>query len=213
MLVDKGEKMHPTFGFIAFDMRKAKKALAINQWQIEQVLTSLSCQIITWNLLDVAMSFVNTPYELGANITYAPDSLDCSGLSKLIFACAGVWLPRYTVLQVDHGEKIKSDNRKPGDLIFFKGKNPWLHPGFERGIGHVGFVLDEKTFLHTTSKTEKVILSEIADLKWPILACRRILACPKNLTVIRLPEELFHLTSPEEIYCLIRSKLKQSRLQ
>lgn len=205
--------MHPTFGFIAFDMEKAQKTLAIKQYQINQILTLLGCQIITWNLLDVARSFVDTPYRLGTEINYPPEALDCSGLTKLIFACAGIWLPRFTVLQVDCGKKINPDDKKPGDLIFFKGKNPWLHPDFEKGIGHAGFVLNEEIFLHTTSKTKKVAVAKISDLNWPILTCRRILAYPENLTVIRLPKELFYLISMEEIYCLIRSKLKQSRLQ
>jgi len=206
--------MHPTFGFLAFGPTDVCQKLKIEHRELERILTTnLKCRLIDWNLISVAEDFIGTPYELNAELSYPPTTLDCSGFSKLIFACAGVWLPRFTVLQLDHGRPIKIENRRPGDLIFFKGKNPWNHPEHPTGIGHVGFVLDKEHYLHTTSQTGWVKKAEIKTQP-EVLACRRIISSPTNVVVVKLAENLQHLISATELECVIRSQMKKpSHLQ
>jgi hypothetical protein len=206
--------MHPTFGFLAFCPTDVCQRLIIEHQELERILiTNLKCRLIDWNLITVAEDFIGTPYKLHAALSYPPTTLDCSGFSKLIFACAGVWLPRYTVLQVNYGRKINIKNRKPGDLIFFRGKNPWNHPEHPTGIGHVGFVLDKEHYLHTTSQTGGVKKAEIKAHP-EILACRRIISRPTNVVVVKLAENLGYLISAKELECVIRGQMnKSSHLQ
>ncbi len=206
--------MHPTFGFLAFDPFRACQNLNLSQKRLEEILTDLYCRLIVWNLVELAESFIGVPYELRAELAYPPKTLDCAGLVKTIFACAGIWLPRYTVLQADCGQEIKAANLSTGDLIFFKGKSPWAHPKYPPGVGHVGFMLNPHEYVHTTSQTQRVVKNCLETTKAGVVAYRRIHARPENVAVVQLPKELWYLNSPAELECVIRSQVKtSSRLQ
>ncbi len=67
-------------------------------------------------VLRIALKELGKKYKWGGN---GPDSWDCSGLVKHSFAKVGVELPRVTYDQVKEGKKIKKEDVRPGDLLFF----------------------------------------------------------------------------------------------
>jgi peptidoglycan DL-endopeptidase CwlO len=56
------------------------------------------------------------PYVWGAE---GPDSFDCSGLTKYVWAKAGVYLDHYTGSQWNEGRHVSQSELQPGDLVFF----------------------------------------------------------------------------------------------
>ena len=63
-----------------------------------------------------ALSFRGVPYRNGGS---DPTGFDCSGFTQWVFAQYGIALPREVEQQFKIGEKIKQDDLKPGDLVFF----------------------------------------------------------------------------------------------
>ena len=58
------------------------------------------------------------PYVWGAE---GPNSFDCSGLTKYVWAKAGVYLDHYTGAQWNEGRHVSQSELQPGDLVFFGG--------------------------------------------------------------------------------------------
>ena len=97
------------------------------------------------NIINYSQQFLNKPYRRGHK---GPDSFDCSGFTSFIFNNFGFQLNSGCVTQVKQGTKIKKkDELKPGDLIFFKGRNIRSDR-----TGHVGIVVSNEegdiTFIH-----------------------------------------------------------------
>lgn len=78
-----------------------------------------------------------------------PYAFDCSGFTLYMYKELGYELPHSSSAQSSHGEKIKSANVKPGDLVFYAGSKG-------SSIGHVGIVIesneDEFSFIHASLK-------------------------------------------------------------
>jgi len=76
--------------------------------------------------------------------------MDCSGLTGNAFEAIHISLPRMADAQALMGEKIKMNNLRPGDLLFFAtGKK-------RRVITHVGIVTEVKSkdnvkFIHAST--------------------------------------------------------------
>ncbi|GAB1410428.1 hypothetical protein MASR1M90_15820 [Desulfovibrionales bacterium] len=81
--------------------------------------------------------------------------IDCSGLVQAIYRDVfGMELPRTSVEQSRLGQPIQRDAMQPGDLVYFK----------DRRRDHVGVVLDQRSFLHTSAR-QGVMISEF-DRYW-----------------------------------------------
>jgi cell wall-associated NlpC family hydrolase len=63
-----------------------------------------------------AKAQVGKPYAYGAD---GPDSFDCSGLTMMAWAQAGVSLPHSSTAQYDATRRISAGELQPGDLIFY----------------------------------------------------------------------------------------------
>src|SRR6266545_4632049 len=63
-----------------------------------------------------AKAQVGKPYAYGAD---GPDSFDCSGLTMMAWAQAGVSLPHSSSAQYSATRRISSGELQPGDLIFY----------------------------------------------------------------------------------------------
>ncbi|MFN3672757.1 MAG: C40 family peptidase [Bosea sp. (in: a-proteobacteria)] len=93
----------------------------------------------------VAERFLHVPYLWGGKTSLG---LDCSGLTQLALAAAGVAAPRDTDMQeAALGEAVVFDETlsglRRGDLVFWK--------------GHVGILTDPQTLLHATAFTMTVM--------------------------------------------------------
>lgn len=73
---------------------------------------------------------MGSPYQWGAE---GPNRFDCSGLTKWVWAKAGVSLPHSSRAQYAGGRKVSRAEVQPGDLIF-RG-NPIHHVGIYIGDG------------------------------------------------------------------------------
>jgi peptidoglycan DL-endopeptidase CwlO len=72
------------------------------------------------------------PYVWGAE---GPNSFDCSGLTKYVWAKAGVYLDHYTGSQWNEGRHVSQSELQPGDLVFFGGD--LHHVGIYVGNGNM----------------------------------------------------------------------------
>lgn len=87
------------------------------------------------------MTFLNTPYLWGG---MHPDTgMDCSAFAKLVYAKAGLSLPRVSGEQFARSLRLSPSGVLPGDLIFFAMKNP----GTAR-VDHVGIYVGKGFFVH-----------------------------------------------------------------
>lgn len=77
--------------------------------------------------LRFALQQIGKPYYFGAA---GMMRWDCSGLTMVAFARAGVSLPHSSQEQIHYGRKVSRGSLLPGDLVFFF-----------RGISHVGIYL------------------------------------------------------------------------
>ncbi|MCB2291231.1 NlpC/P60 family protein [Clostridium sp. CS001] len=96
-----------------------------------------------------ASNFLGTPYVWGAN---GPDSFDCSGFTKYVYAHFGISLTRTTYTQINEGSSISRDNLEPGDLVFFgTGSDPH----------HVGIYVGNNSYIHAPRTGDVVKVSAL----------------------------------------------------
>lgn len=86
--------------------------------------------------LEYAISKLGDAYVWGAA---GPDAFDCSGLTMMAWAQAGVTLEHYTVSQESEGTKVPASAIVPGDLVLIPGDDA---PG-PGEPGHVGIYLGD----------------------------------------------------------------------
>ncbi|MFI3014215.1 NlpC/P60 family protein [Klebsiella aerogenes] len=116
-------------------------------------------------LLEVYQHWKGTRYQYGGNSHYA---IDCSALTKRIYKSAfHLDLPRTSTEQLRKGVKIKKQNLRTGDLVFFR-----TAPGQR----HVGVYIGRNQFIHA-SRRKGVTISTLANPYWKhrFIAGRQIL--------------------------------------
>jgi cell wall-associated NlpC family hydrolase len=101
----------------------------------------------------VAERFLHVPYLWGGKTSLG---LDCSGLTQLALAAAGIASPRDSdMLEAAVGENVPIDESldglKRGDLVFWK--------------GHVGILTDPGTLLHATAYTMRVMSEPLREAR------------------------------------------------
>jgi cell wall-associated NlpC family hydrolase len=105
-------------------------------------------------LADTALSFQGTPYRNGGA---DPAGFDCSGFVEYVFARHGVWMPRTVREQFAVGRKVRSDDLRPGDLVFFDtGSSP----------SHVGVMVGGDRFVHAPSSKGIVRVEHLGTRYW-----------------------------------------------
>ena len=104
---------------------------------------------------EFALAFRGVPYRFGGA---DPAGFDCSGLVQYVFAQYGIYVPRIVEDQWQQGDKIKPEDIKPGDLLFFSTKGP--------GASHVAIALDAERFVHAPNSAGVVRVEALTSAYW-----------------------------------------------
>lgn len=78
----------------------------------------------TGAVIAFAQAQIGEPYQWGAA---GPSSWDCSGLTQMAWAQAGVYLSHYTGYQWAESRRVPLSDLRPGDLVFFGDSGPTSH--------------------------------------------------------------------------------------
>ena len=94
------------------------------------------------DLLEEASNHKGKRYRRGGK---GPDTFDCSGFTSYVYNQFGFKLGASSGSQFADGIKVDKDDLRPGDLVFFTGRNS------NGGVGHVGIVVKADNEKHTFS--------------------------------------------------------------
>jgi len=106
-----------------------------------------------------ASNFLGTPYAWGAN---GPNSFDCSGFVRYVYAHFGVSLSRTTYSQINEGSYVSRNDLQPGDLVFFGSGSPH----------HVGIYVGNNSYIHAPRTGDVVKVSSLTRSDY--LSARRV---------------------------------------
>ena len=109
--------------------------------------SSIGAQIVAY-----AKQFLGTPYVYGGN---GPNSFDCSGFTKYVYAHFGVTLNRTATDQLANGTAVSKSQLQPGDLVFF-------NSGYtSKPVSHVGIYIGGGQFIHASTNTYSVQIDNL----------------------------------------------------
>ena len=97
-------------------------------------------------VVQFAYDQIGDPYYYGHA---GPDSWDCSGLTMVAWAQAGISLSHQTNAQWNETARISRDELVPGDLVFYNGLN------------HVAIYVDDNTIVHAPQAGQPVQAASI----------------------------------------------------
>jgi len=123
-------------------------------------------------IINYARQQLGTPYVYGGT---TPNGFDCSGFVQYVFRKAGYSLPRTSMEQSKIGKKVRKQDLRQGDLVFFKGRNKK-----HSKVAHVGIVVEKYRnnsfrFIHSASRGVGESNSRETYWKERYLHARRIL--------------------------------------
>lgn len=105
------------------------------------------------NIISFAKNFLGTPYHFGGT---TPAGFDCSGFIYYIMGNFGMSLTRTSYGLAEFGESVSLSELRPGDLMFFKGRN-----ANSTNVGHVSMVVEVGPgvikFIHASTSRGVVI--------------------------------------------------------
>lgn len=99
-----------------------------------------------------AMAQVGDAYVYGAA---GPSAFDCSGLTMMAWAQAGVALPHSSSAQYSSGPHVAASDLQPGDLVFYYSP-----------ISHVGMYIGNGLIVHAANPGTGVVVSELYSMPY-----------------------------------------------
>lgn len=119
------------------------------------------------DVIETAMAQRGAPYRLGGSEPRG--GFDCSGLVQYAFGQHQVELPRTVAQQYQVGRRVKREQVRRGDLLFFvtSGRTPT----------HVAIAIDEDTFVHAPDTGAVVRVERLDATYWKrhFAGARRVL--------------------------------------
>lgn len=132
-------------------------------------------------ILNLAYSFLGTPYKYAAAPEDIPHYFDCSSFTQYLYRKIGIELPRSTILQATAGKTVDFlKDLEVGDLLFFRGTkghyNDELFPGKEICIGHVAIWSGDGKVIHASSSrgVAEMKIEEVISSCGPVVLIKRI---------------------------------------
>jgi len=102
-------------------------------------------------IVEYALQFEGCPYVWGGT---TPDGFDCSGFTSYVYSHFGIKLHRVACDQATDGEAVDLNALQPGDLLCFYSSANY--------IGHVGIYIGNNKFIHASTYTTGVIISDLS---------------------------------------------------
>ena len=99
-----------------------------------------------------AMAQVGDAYVYGAA---GPSAFDCSGLTMMAWAQAGVALPHSSSAQYSSGARVAASDLQPGDLVFYYSP-----------ISHVGIYIGNGMIAHAANPSSGVNIAELYSMPY-----------------------------------------------
>ena len=99
-----------------------------------------------------ALAQVGDSYVYGAA---GPSAFDCSGLTMMAWAQAGVGLPHSSSAQFGTGPRIAMGDLQPGDLVFYYSP-----------ISHVGMYIGNGMIVHAANPGTGVVVSSVSSMPY-----------------------------------------------
>ena len=112
----------------------------------EPVSSGLGAEVVAY-----AAQYLGRPYAWGGN---GPNSFDCSGFVKYVYAHFGYTLNRTATAQLDNGVSVDRSELQPGDLVFFRYQT-------SKPVSHVGIYVGDGTFIHASTNGEGVMYDQM----------------------------------------------------
>ena len=100
-----------------------------------------------------AYRYLGVPYHWGGNTAAG---IDCSAFVKNVFEACGYSLPRHSSDQTAYGLAVPNDQLQPGDRLYFGN-------AASRNITHTGLYLGNGYFIHASSNSHGVAVSQLAE--------------------------------------------------
>ena len=106
----------------------------------------------TEKLISLAKSKIGASYQTAQS---GPDHFDCSGFVYYLFKENDIKIPRTSLSQSESGDKLKREELKRGDMVFFDTYD-------RKHVNHSGVYLGDGKFIHSSSgKAYGVTISEL----------------------------------------------------
>lgn len=103
---------------------------------------------LTEDIIAHSYTYLGTPYRYGGT---GYSGIDCSGFTMKVFGAFGYSLPHGATSQYYMCRGVTTEERAPGDLVFFATGGS--------GIGHVGIYLGGGQFIHSSTSSGVIISS------------------------------------------------------
>lgn len=164
MLIPGGSKVYNLAGdeFLFGDER----------WCLIEPYTPLATPVQAFQITSLAMQYLNAPYLWGGKSILG---IDCAALVQVVYAMAGISLPRDAQVQVDFGKTVDFITESvSGDLAFFEDEHS--------EIVHVGILADTSKIIHASGwvkidniDSQGIISSENGEYTHKLRVIKRII--------------------------------------
>lgn len=102
-------------------------------------------------IVDIAMKYLGTPYVWAGTST---SGFDCSGFVYYVYKECGVDINRTAASIYNNGSFVEKSSLAPGDAVCFTTTS-------SSEIGHVGIYIGDGEFIHSSSSSGGVIISDL----------------------------------------------------
>ena len=129
-----------------------REAMMASRGSTTRMPTDISVSGRAGAAVSYALAQVGDAYSYGAA---GPSAFDCSGLTMMSWAQAGVGLPHSSSAQYGSGPHIASGALQPGDLVFYY-----------QPISHVGIYIGGGRIVHAANPSTGVVVSGVFSMPY-----------------------------------------------